>query len=98
MKAITDYFRALRSPEFAPTGIKVALVVGTVLLTINHGAAIAGGRMTGDRWWAGLLTYLIPYLVNVHGQYSARYRDSKPTSPTSVGSAPRPGRESVRKR
>ncbi len=75
MKFIIGYFRGLVDPEFASTGIKVALVVGTLLLTINHGAAIVGGRMTGDRWLAGLLTYLVPYLVNVHGQYSSRFRD-----------------------
>ncbi len=74
MKFVIGYFRALVAPEFALTGIKVALLVGTLLLTINHGAAIVGGQMTGDRWLAGLLTYLVPYLVNVHGQYSARCR------------------------
>ncbi|MEG3436065.1 nitrate/nitrite transporter NrtS [Pannus brasiliensis CCIBt3594] len=77
MIAIAGYFRAVFSPEFAPTAIKVALFVGTLLLTINHGAAIVGGRMTGDRWTAALLTYLVPYLVNVHGQYSARCRSGK---------------------
>lgn len=39
MKGIIGYFRALLSPQFAPTGIKVAVVVGTILLTINHGYA-----------------------------------------------------------
>jgi hypothetical protein len=73
-KFIVGYVRGLFDPEFAPTGIKVALVVGTILLSINHGAAIVGGKMTGDRWMAGLLTYIVPYLVNVHGQYSSRYR------------------------
>jgi hypothetical protein len=74
MKAIIGYFRALLSPNFAPTAIKVALIVGTILLTINHGSAIIGNRMTGDRWLAGLLTYVVPYMVNVHGQYSSYRR------------------------
>lgn len=56
MKGIIGYFRALLSPQFAPTGIKVAVVVGTILLTINHGYAIMSGRMTSDRWLAALLT------------------------------------------
>jgi hypothetical protein len=50
MKGIIGYFRALLSPQFAPTGIRVAVVVGTILLTINHGYAIISGRMTSDRW------------------------------------------------
>jgi ABC-type glycerol-3-phosphate transport system permease component len=78
MKGIIGYFRALLSPQFAPTGIKVAVVVGTILLTINHGYAIIYRRMTGDRWLAALLTYLVPYLVNVHGQYSSYHRQQWP--------------------
>ncbi|GAL92753.1 nitrate/nitrite transporter NrtS [Microcystis aeruginosa] len=78
MKGIIGYFRALLSPQFAPTGIKVAVIVGTILLTINHGYAIMLGRMTGDRWLAALLTYLVPYLVNVHGQYSSYHRQQWP--------------------
>jgi hypothetical protein len=57
MKGIIGYFHALFSPQFAPTGIKVAVIVGTILLTINHGYAIISCRMTSDRWLAALLTY-----------------------------------------
>jgi hypothetical protein len=78
MKGIIGYFRALLSPEFSPTGIRVALVVGTILLTINHGSAIVSSRMTGDRWLAGLLTYIVPYMVNIHGQYSSYRRQQLP--------------------
>jgi hypothetical protein len=78
MKGIIGYFRALLSPEFAPTGMRVALVVGTILLTINHGSAITSSRMTSDRWLAGLLTYLVPYMVNIHGQYSSYRRQQLP--------------------
>jgi Ni/Fe-hydrogenase subunit HybB-like protein len=74
MKGIIGYFRALLSPQFAPTGIRVALVVGTILLIINHGYAMVSGSMTSDRWLAASLTYLVPYLVNVHGQYSSYRR------------------------
>ncbi|MDJ0606099.1 nitrate/nitrite transporter NrtS [Microcystis sp. M53602_WE12] len=78
MKGSIGYFRPLLSPQFAPTGIRVAVVVGTILLTINHGYAVIIGRMTGDRWLAALLTYLVPYLVNVHGQYSSYHRQQWP--------------------
>jgi hypothetical protein len=47
-------------------------------LTINHGYAIIGGRMTSDRWLGASLTYLVPYLVNVHGQYSSYRRQQWP--------------------
>jgi uncharacterized membrane protein len=74
MKFLLGYLRSLVDPEFASTAIKVALVVGTVLLMINHGTAIYRRAMTGDRWTAALLTYIVPYLVNVHGQYSSYHR------------------------
>jgi len=46
MKGVIGYFRALLSPQFAPTGIRVAVVVGTIFLTINHGYAIVAILIT----------------------------------------------------
>ncbi|NEO39540.1 MAG: hypothetical protein F6J90_25680 [Moorea sp. SIOASIH] len=57
-----------------PTALKVALVVGSVLFVINHGSALLQGQMNRERWISGGLTYMIPYLVNIHGQYTIRYR------------------------
>jgi hypothetical protein len=69
---LRGYGRALVAPTYRPTALRVALVVGSLLLMINHGQALMRGQMTCDRWWAALLTYVVPYAVNVHGQYSAR--------------------------
>jgi len=44
------------------------------LLIINHGEAILNQTMTGDRWAAALLTYIVPDRVNIHGQYISRAR------------------------
>lgn len=57
-----------------PMALKVAAIVGTVLFIINHGAALTQGKMTRSRWLSGLLTYLVPYAVNIHGQYVSRQR------------------------
>ncbi|NJK72638.1 MAG: nitrate/nitrite transporter NrtS [Synechococcaceae cyanobacterium SM2_3_60] len=77
------FIRDCLNPQFAPTAIRVALVVGSLLFAINHGAAVVGGRMSRDRWLAALLTYMVPYMVNVHGQASAvRRRQHLPLSPT----------------
>ena len=73
-----QFGQALLNPQLAPTALKVSLVVGSVLFTINHGAVLVKGEMTRDRWLSGLLTYLIPYSVNIHGQYISRsHKDSK---------------------
>lgn len=70
------YFSALIDRNLSPDAVKVALVVGTILFSINHGPALAKGKMTSTRWLAGLLTYCIPYSVNIHGQYSYRKKQS----------------------
>ena len=70
------YFAALLDPTLMRMGIRVALVVGSILFTINHGAALAQGKMTKSRWASGLLTYLVPYAVSVHGQYTSQRRQA----------------------
>lgn len=69
-----EFSQALFDPKLAPTALKVSLIVGSVLFTINHGAALAKGEMNRTRWFSGLITYVVPYSVNIHGQYSNRRR------------------------
>ncbi len=52
--------------------MRTAAVVGTLLFVINHGLALLRGEMTAERWGATSMSYLMPYLVNVYGQYSYR--------------------------
>ncbi|MEL7223625.1 MAG: nitrate/nitrite transporter NrtS [Cyanobacteria bacterium P01_D01_bin.36] len=54
--------------------IKVALCVGTVLFTINHGSAVVNDEMNTMRWAAALLTYCVPFMVSIHGQSGQRTR------------------------
>jgi hypothetical protein len=79
MKSIRDikgYIVSLFDAEFISTGIKTALFVGSLLFLINHGTALFRGEMTQERWISALLTYAMPYLVNVYGQYSYRRKMS----------------------
>ena len=69
---LRGYLASLRDPEFVYTGLKTAAIVGSLLVIINHGLAILRGEMTVDRWISVSITYLMPYLVNVYGQYSYR--------------------------
>ncbi len=68
------YFQSLVDPELVPTAIKVAIVVGSLLFAINHGWALLNGDMTYQRWISGGLTYIVPFLVNIHGQHISRSR------------------------
>lgn len=80
MKILKEYGFALINPQLASTAVRVAIVVGSVLFTINHGHAVINGEMTSDRWISGLLTYLIPYMVNIHGQFLYRSRNVQQSS------------------
>lgn len=51
--------------------LKYALVVGTVLITINHGDAIAAGEITEARAWRMALTVLVPYVVSTLSSVAA---------------------------
>lgn len=77
MKALKEYLAALFDRDLMPMALKVAGIIGTILFIINHGAALIGGRMTSTRWVSGVLTYLVPYCVNIHGQYINRRRQRK---------------------
>jgi hypothetical protein len=72
MKFLKQYILSLFDPEFIPTGLKTALFVGSLLFLINHGPALLRGEMTRERWISTIVTYAMPYLVNVYGQYSYR--------------------------
>ena len=71
---VKEYFDPLVDPQAASIALRVALVVGSVLFLINHGAALLQGEMNCARWISACLTYLVPFSVNIHGQYVSRAR------------------------
>jgi len=72
MRMIREYIVCLWDAEFVLTGFKTAVFVGSLLFLINHGPALLRGQMTQERWISVIVTYAMPYLVNVYGQYSYR--------------------------
>ena len=46
--------------------LKVALLVGCILVAINHGDALLAGDVDGIRLSKILLTFLVPYCVSVY--------------------------------
>ena len=52
-------------------GLKFALVVGTVLIAINHGDAILSGELTRTNYLKMALTVVVPYVVSVLSSVSA---------------------------
>jgi hypothetical protein len=52
-------------------GLKVGLIVGTILTAINQGDLILSGTLDGTGAWKILLTYLVPYCVSTYAAVSA---------------------------
>lgn len=80
MRIVKGYIASLWDSEFIPTGVKTAVFVGSLLFLINHGPALLRGEMTRERWISTAVTYAMPYLVNVYGQYSYRRKLAMDTS------------------
>jgi len=59
------------SREVVFRGLKVGLVVGTILVAINHGDAIISGNLDAAAAWKILMTYLVPYCVSTYAGVSA---------------------------
>ena len=53
-------------------GLKFALVVGTVLIAINHGDALLAGDVDPRRVARMSLTAVVPYLVSTFSTVAAR--------------------------
>lgn len=76
-KFVKGYFASLVEPKLVKTAVKVALIVGSILFIINHGSAFWQGEMSRDRWISATISYLVPYGVNIHGQYVSTYRSTQ---------------------
>lgn len=65
---------------------QTALIVGTILLVINHGPAILAGQLTGERVFQILLTFLVPYAVSTISSVATRHEmySGQPTSTETV--------------
>ncbi len=67
-------------------GLKVAVIVSTILVAINQGDAIISGNLSAATAWKISLTYLVgllvPYCVSTYAGVSAiiAHREKTPTS------------------
>jgi hypothetical protein len=59
------------SPSVVRRATVVAIVVGTVLVAINHGDAIVRGDLSMGRLLRIALTVMVPYCVSTYSSVSA---------------------------
>ena len=60
---MNEWLRIAVSREVVVRGLKYGVVVGAVLIVINHGNAILAGQLDPTRIWQMMLTVLVPYCV-----------------------------------
>lgn len=68
---MADWIALATSPSVVRRATVVALVVGTILVAINHGDAIAQGEVSAGRLVRIALTVLVPYCVSTYSSVSA---------------------------
>lgn len=66
-----EWFRLATQRRVVRRALKMAAIVGVVLIAINHGDAIVRGDMPAGRIAKMLLTFLVPYAVSTISSVAA---------------------------
>ncbi|MCB9664470.1 MAG: nitrate/nitrite transporter NrtS [Alphaproteobacteria bacterium] len=82
------WFDLCCQPSVMRRGAKYAVVVGTVLITINHGDALARGEVDTPRLVRMGLTVMVPFFVSVLSSAGAlRSAEARAEPPEGSGPA-----------
>ena len=72
MKELSTSWKSLLvDREIVLRGLRFAVVVGIILVVINHGDAVLRGDIDSDRMARMVLTVMVPYCVSVFSSISA---------------------------
>jgi len=71
-----------KQPAIVRTATRFALIVGPILVMINHGDTILAGEMTTIDWLKSALTMFVPYTVSTLSSISAYMSCQSGTSNT----------------
>lgn len=62
------------SEEVVKRSLKVSLIVGTILVSINQGDLLLSGEAGRDLFWKIPMTYCVPYAVSTYASVDALLR------------------------
>jgi len=68
---LKDWLRLARNPAIVRRALGYAVVVGAILIAINHGDAILRGDLSVERALKMGLTMIVPYMVSTLSSVSA---------------------------
>jgi hypothetical protein len=70
--SIIAWIRSAAHPATARRALITAVIVGAVLIAVNHGPAIISGQITGARIIQMCLTVIVPYVVSTVSSVATR--------------------------
>ncbi len=76
-----SWWQMARSGPVVSRASKYAVVVGAVLIAINHGDALLRGDLAAGRLWRMGLTMLVPYVVSTLSSVGAMRQMSRGRPP-----------------
>ncbi|HSH40166.1 MAG TPA: nitrate/nitrite transporter NrtS [Chthoniobacterales bacterium] len=71
MKRVRPWLEEAARPSVVRRATMTAIVVGVILVAINHGPAIVNGQVTAGRIVQMCLTFAVPYLVSTTSSVAA---------------------------
>jgi hypothetical protein len=74
------FFGLALSPRVLRRAVLYTLIVGAILIAINHGDALLAGDVSAERWWKMGLTVLVPYTVSTLSSVGALRSVSTPSA------------------
>ena len=72
---MSRFIKVALRPNVFGTALRVAIIVGTVLVLINHSSAIFSFALTKQNILQIILTYLVPYGVSTYSSVQAILQD-----------------------
>ena len=67
---MSDWLKIAMRRDVVVRGLKVGVIVGTILTAVNQGDLILAGALDASSAWKILLTYLVPYCVSTYAGVS----------------------------
>ncbi|WP_159737098.1 nitrate/nitrite transporter NrtS [Vibrio atypicus] len=74
---LAQFFKTAAEPAILKRSIKVSLIVGTILMFINHGDKLLGGGLDSTVIIKILMTYCVPFCVSTQASVSATLQARK---------------------
>ena len=68
---MSEWLRLARDPAVVRRALRTMVVVGTILIAINHGDALLRGELGAERIFKILLTLAVPYAVSTSSSVAA---------------------------